>query len=172
MTLFDVTDPAMERYATLSSDGVYRYTLHRIWDHERPELVWVMLNPSTADSFVDDPTMRRCIGFSRGWDYGSLVVVNLFALRATDPTALNTFAPNDPIGPLNNDYVLGATADKDVVCAWGASVPQYWRHRPAGLVELMRQRGARLHHLGLTKSHQPRHPLYLASDTPLTRWER
>lgn len=170
MTLFDVLEPDMERYATLSDDGRYRYTLHRVWDHDAPQIAWLMLNPSTADALTDDPTIRRCIGFSRSWGYGSLVVVNLFALRATDPVALNSFAPNDPIGPLNNDYLFAAASQGEIVCAWGASVPQYWRHRPAGVVQILRERGAILYHLGLTKSGQPRHPLYLAADTPRTGW--
>jgi hypothetical protein len=168
VTLFDA-DPVW-RDAIISDCGRYRYRLSRVWDECDPVLVWVMVNPSTADALTDDPTIRRCISFARDWGYGGIVVVNLFALRATDPAALNTFAPNDPIGPLNNDHLLEAVAGEDVVCAWGASIPDYWRHRPRGVVELMRQHGAHLHHLGLTKSGQPRHPLYLAGNTERTEW--
>lgn len=168
MTVFDV-DP-IHRDAIISDCGRYRYRLERIWDESLPVLVWVMLNPSTADASIDDPTIRRCISFAKAWGYGGIVVVNLFALRATNPKALNIFAPDDPIGPLNNDHILEAVAGGDVICAWGASVPEYWRHRPAGVVQIMREHGARLHHLGLTKDRHPRHPLYLAGDTKPTRW--
>jgi len=61
--------------------GDYRYHLWRTWDETRPRLLWVMLNPSTADGETDDPTVRRCIGFSKGWGYGSIEIVNLFAYR-------------------------------------------------------------------------------------------
>lgn len=166
MTLFDV-DP-VERDALLSDDGHYRYTLTRVWDHSLPVVVWVMLNPSIADALLDDPTIGRCVSFAKAWGYGGIVVVNLFACRATEPADIGTFI--DPIGPDNDRHLFAATAGCDVVAAWGASVPHYWRHRPAAVAELLRQRGARLFHLGLTKDGHPRHPLYLRGDTQPTRW--
>jgi hypothetical protein len=166
VTLFDVDD--MERHALISECEHYRYTLTRIWDRSRPVLVWTMLNPSKADGLIDDPTIGRCIAFAKAWGYGGIVVVNLFAWRATDPTELE--ATLDAIGPENDRHLLAAVADQDVIAAWGASVPHYWRHRPAAVLELMRQHGARLHHLGLTKDGHPRHPLYLRGDTQPTRW--
>src|SRR5687767_7200334 len=75
------------RGAVISDDQRYRYQLVRGWSGE-PPIVWVMLNPSTADGTQDDHTIRKIVQFSRNWGYGSLTVVNLFALRATKPTAL------------------------------------------------------------------------------------
>ena len=52
--------------AELSGDRYYRYSLWRQWD-EGPSVLWIMLNPSTADVYVDDPTIRRCVGFAKAW---------------------------------------------------------------------------------------------------------
>lgn len=85
----------MEKYACI--DGDYRYILGRKWDEKKPQVTFVMLNPSTADAQQDDPTLGKCIKFATSWDYGSLEVVNLFAYRATKPCELRKVS--DPIGP-------------------------------------------------------------------------
>lgn len=87
--------------AGMSECGCYRYWLARCWDAELPKLVWLMLNPSSADAETDDPTIRRCIGFARTWGYGGIGVVNLFALRATDPRDI-----------ADESAVLGAMGDE------------------------------------------------------------
>lgn len=108
----------MNRSAFLSECGVYRYELTRTWgDGDR--LLWIMLNPSTADADLDDPTIRRVIGFSRGFGYSGAIVANLFALRSTDPKALRTHP--DPVGPANNAMLAQlARRSPFAVCAWGA----------------------------------------------------
>lgn len=171
MTLFDV-EPAvtdyMIRWAELSDDGLYRWLLGRIWDSALPVLVLIMLNPSTADGKIDDPTIRRCIGFARDNGYGAIIVLNIFAWRATNPDALTGVV--DPVGRLNDALIITETDGRDVLCAWGASVPTYWRHRPPALVAILRELGRELHHLGLTQDGSPRHPLYVRADTPITKW--
>jgi hypothetical protein len=148
--------------ATFSADRRYRYRLWRRWDQSRPVVAFVMLNPSTADACRDDPTIRRCAAFARRWGYGGIEVVNLFALRATDPRALDT--ADDPIGPNNDRYVRRAlAAARTLVLAWGARGVTGDRATSAGrLVSLRRSRC-----LGLTRSGEPRHPLYLKSDARL-----
>jgi hypothetical protein len=84
-----------DRGATLSDCGRYRYRLWRRWA-DGPTVLFVMLNPSTADADVDDPTIRRCIGFARSWGAGALEVVNLYAWRATQPAELK--AAVGPVG--------------------------------------------------------------------------
>ena len=81
-TLFpDLPIGGIERSADLSPCGNYRYSLRRLWDEKRPGVLWVMLNPSTADANADDPTVRRCMGYARSWGCGSIEVVNLCAWR-------------------------------------------------------------------------------------------
>ncbi len=96
----------------------YRYWLRRSWDTTLPQCAFIGLNPSTADADTDDPTLRRCVDFAKQWGCGSLLLVNLFALRATDPRALTTVP--DPIGPRANIWLRRAKHEsKLLVAAWG-----------------------------------------------------
>lgn len=159
--------------ATFSPCRTYRYLLSRHWgfgafsfgsDEPGPTLAWVMLNPSTADALEDDPTIRRCMGFAKAWGYAGITVVNLFAVRSTDPAVLHRHP--DPVGP-DNDDVLRLLVEEggltDFVAAWGAH-PTVER-RAAQVVGMLRVAGARFDCLGLTKDGHPRHPLYVAGST-------
>jgi hypothetical protein len=142
--------------AAFSRDRRYRYRLWRRWDRSRPPVAFCMLNPSTADARRDDPTIRRCIGFARDWGYGGIEVVNIFALRATDPRDLRS--ARDPVGPRNDAFILRAAAGSPVVIAWG--VHGALRDRASATLKLFGAR-SRLLALGRTRSGAPRHPLYL-----------
>lgn len=146
-----------ESSAVFSPCGRYRYVLRRIWARTRPPAVIVGLNPSTADAEKEDPTVRRCVQFARSWDYGGLVVVNLFAYRATFPADL--FAAEAPIGPENDRFLAHSQEGAGVVvAAWGNHGT--YRERAASVMERLH----RPHYLRLNKSGQPAHPLYLPSD--------
>lgn len=156
-----------ERDATISRCGLYRYGLGRAWNPFGHGVCYVMLNPSTADATLDDPTIRRCIGFARTLGFGWLSVVNLFALRATNPDELKRHP--DPVGPDNDEAILReADAATTIVCAWGAH--PIGRLRAAKVRELLEPRPLRA--LGVTKYGHPRHPLYLKGDSTLIRWPR
>jgi hypothetical protein len=170
--------------AVLSEDGRYRYRLDRTW-HSGGRVLFVMLNPSTADATVDDPTIRRCIGFAKAWACGALTVVNLYAWRATKPCDLN--GAQEPVGEFGpygegrrrenrNDVVIReAAAECGLrVIAWGSSPgPLQWRAtRVVELLDETRWQGQRrkLYCLGETKAGHPRHPLYIPGDTQLVPW--
>lgn len=137
---------------------LYRYLLTRIWDPAVRPVVFVMLNPSTADAFEDDPTIRRCISFAKREQAGGLVVVNLFGLCSTDPRAL-LYDP-DPVGRYNDAFVRQATGQSDmVICAWGAAGVTGDRGRE--VTRALTARRVALQCLGRTSTGQPRHPLYL-----------
>lgn len=157
----------MSRGAVLSDCGTYRYELTRRWNCTQGRVGWVMLNPSTADSEVDDPTIRRCVAFARAWGYGGIVVRNLFALRATDPRELRSHP--EPVGQFNDQYLKRCSDDALTVAAWGAYGGL--NDRAAAAVAVLRFYGTNLHHLGLTKGGHPRHPLYLPASATPTRWE-
>ncbi|QYK43438.1 MAG: DUF1643 domain-containing protein [Paracoccaceae bacterium] len=131
-------------------------------------MVLVMLNPSVADAARDDPTIARGIARARGLGFGRLVVVNLFGLVSPDPAALRR--ATDPVGSGNDAALEMATAGAGlVICAWGNHGAL--AGRAARVTERLRARGVALHHLGLTRSGQPRHPLYVAGRVAPQRWE-
>jgi hypothetical protein len=153
----------MRSSAIFSECRQYRYLLTRTWNSESATIVFIGLNPSTADETADDPTVRRCVGFARKWGYGGLVLINLFAFRSTDPKRLNDVA--DPVGP-QNDTTIRRCCDRSscVVAAWGAQGTLMERDRR--VLELLSEPLC----LGVTKSGSPRHPLYLAASTRLRRF--
>lgn len=169
MSLFDLLGDACPPAPTarFSPCGVYRYRLTREIAGGIGACTFVMLNPSTATAEVDDPTIRRCIGFARSWGFGRLVVVNLFALRSTDPAALSAHA--EPIGPDNDAAIVEASLEATrVICAWGAHGSL--RGRDAHVARLLLDRDVPLHALAVTKYGAPGHPLYLPKDARPARW--
>lgn len=166
MTLF----PMSTSNATFSECERYRYSLRRHWDHDKPAVCFAMLNPSTADAFKDDPTIRRCIGFAKAWGAGGLVVVNLFALRATNPDELYSHAspvaaPSEEhpfYGDRNTAEIIMHSDGLRLVAAWGTHGNLRGRAR-----QVMDALGAkrRVECLGVTKDGHPRHPLYVAAAT-------
>lgn len=157
--------PFYEKHATLSPCGQYRYTLIRQWG-DGPRCCFIMLNPSTADAQEDDPTIRRCLGFARHWRFGSLIVVNLFAYRATDRNALARVP--DPVGPDNDRHIQRAAVGSGrVVCAWGTWGSLFDRQR---IVAEALAWGP-LHCLRTTGGGFPQHPLYCLSDTRPVLWQ-
>jgi hypothetical protein len=126
----------------MSPCGLYRYELWRYWAPGRL-VAWIMLNPSTADATADDPTLRRCIDFSKAWGCGGLMVVNLFGLRATDPQELRR--AEDPVGPMNDHFLWGRCMEADlVVAAWGGHGKLFGRR--AEIQAQARARGLALHY--------------------------
>ncbi|MFP7672077.1 DUF1643 domain-containing protein [Marivita sp. S0852] len=144
----------------------FRYGLSRIWDAGLPSVLFIMLNPSTADEFRNDPTVARCETRARRMGYGAMMIANIFAFRATKPTDLK--AAKDPNGPLNDDILAHcAQTAQMTIAAWGAHGDHLGRGRSMAL-----RLPDQLYHLGLTKQGHPRHPLYVSFDTPPNAWPR
>ena len=130
--------------------------------------VFVMLNPSMADGAIDDPTIRKCVGFARRWSYERLEVVNLFAYRATQPRDLLTLPPNvDPVGPDNSEHFDDLIERAGIiVCAWGAHGAHLGQDETAHGWLRDKPRYALL----LTKDGHPGHPLRVPYATDLRRF--
>ncbi len=143
--------------AIYSPCGVYRYRLWRAWGESGRTIVWIMLNPSTADHLGNnDPTIERCERRSAAWGFDCMEVVNLFALRSPDPKALRRTP--DPVGPENDRHIVEAVRGANqIIAAWGRHGA--YRSR-AEAVHALLAPGA-FHCLGITRSGEPAHPLYL-----------
>jgi hypothetical protein len=154
----------MQNGAIFSECGAYRYHLWRNW-REGDRICWLMLNPSTADAKENDPTITKCLGFSKRWGYGGLDVVNLYGYRSTDPGRLRE--ATDPVGP-RNDRIIEQVARSVslVICAWGAN----GRTRANSITRRLRMLGIELHHIGLTAKGHPYHPLMVPYNQPLSVW--
>lgn len=147
--------------ASFSLDRQYRFTLTRdLPDGDGKYVAFIMLNPSTATETVDDPTIRRCKAYASAWGASRLIILNLFALRATNPAAL--YKAKDPFGSGNTETVVAEAREADlVVCAWG----NHGRYGGAGneMLRKLRQAGIEPFCLAITKEGEPGHPLYLRS---------
>lgn len=160
----------MIRSAQVSECGHFRYRLDRHWHRGYGNVCWVMLNPSTADASVDDATIRKCIGFTKRWGAGGIVVVNLWPWRATDPKDLKRLVASPPVPwfPFKNAGAIREAVEgsDEVVVAWGAHAnrvnPDWTSHIAWKLRSMCRPMC-----LGVTKDDSPRHPLMLAYSTPL-----
>ena len=145
----------------------YRYTLTRTWDPCGARALFIMLNPSTATEVQNDPTVERCERRARALGFGAFRVTNIFAFRATDPRDMRRAA--DPVGPENDAAILESVPWADrIVCAWGT----HGAHLDRGpeVEALLRETGAPLHHLGLSKAGHPKHPLYIGYATQPQLW--
>ncbi|MGI6657815.1 MAG: DUF1643 domain-containing protein [Dethiobacteraceae bacterium] len=137
----------------------------RCWNTNRPKATFVLLNPSTADETENDPTVSRCVRYAVNWGYGSLYVVNIFALRSTDPRQL--YLAEDPIGPENDKYIYKVASESDlIVLAFG----NHGAYLNRGQTVISLLSGLTLHHLIKTKEGFPGHPLYLKKDLKPILW--
>lgn len=160
--------PSVNKSAVISACEKYRYRLKRVWNDKLSTCYWIMLNPSTADAYEDDPTIRKCMSIAKMCGYGAIDVRNLFAFRATNPKEL--LKVKFPDGP-NNDVWLDDLTLKDVVviAAWGTKGTL--NNRGKEVCKLFHSARKTLYCLGTTKNKQPKHPLYVPSYTPLIPFE-
>lgn len=155
--------PYLQARAEISQCGQYRYALWRSWQPGERTMLFVGLNPSTADGHRDDPTLRRCVGFAKRLGFGTLVIGNLFAYRSANPGDLSNV--DDPVGP-DNEYWLARllTAADMVLVGWGSAPIADLRSRE--VLSATEQ----VFCLGYTAGGAPRHPLYLPADSQLMRF--
>lgn len=152
--------------AYFDDERIYRYALSRVWDVKKPMMLFIGLNPSTADENALDPTLRRVIGFAMREGCGGLWMGNAFAFRATNPK--NMMFAADPVGPDNDSWLLDMARWCSLhVVGWGTH--GNFKGRDMRVRHLLS--GFKLECLGVTKAGLPKHPLYLASAAPLQTFQ-
>lgn len=149
--------------AIISQCQKYRYELGRDFvENANNPAIFCMLNPSTADAMLDDPTIRRCIQFAKDNGYDSLKVVNLYAYRSPTPKSL--WLTEDPVGCENDEYLKNLfTSNKKIICAWGGNAKM---NRVIEVYNMLSELGVEMYCLGTTKAGMPKHPLYIKGDQP------
>lgn len=171
MKVLSRTDLAgMTCTATFSDDEAYRLELIWRWS-SAPLLTAWMLNPSTATHEVLDPTVYGLVQRAKAWGYGGVRIINLFALRATDPKVM--LAHPEPIGRDNDAIISRALREAfdegaPVICAWG----KHGRHRGREAVALAmaEEIGLPLYAFKLNADGTPQHPLYIAREVRPIVW--
>lgn len=162
------------RAATFSACGRYRWWLLRVWEPALPGLLFIGLNPSSADHSHDDATLRRLLGFASSWGYGSLEVLNLFSRRSASPALLRRC--HDPVGAETDSWIRGRVCHHAITSGPGAVLWLGWGNGGArkgrdrqvlawlqGITRMSPEPGCqalRLASIGLTAAGHPRHPLY------------
>ena len=146
----------MKKSAVISKCHRYRYELHREWDEKKGKVLFIMLNPSTADGVENDLTTTRCINFAKKWGYGGIMIGNIYPFRAKRPKDLKKWFNKHSYGDsivTNVDHVHEMAQKADmIVCAWGCN---YKDGMPYWVDEL-----GDLHYLELCDDGiTPKHPL-------------
>lgn len=149
----------------------WRYSHEVQWADDGPMVAFLLFNPSTADETTLDPTLRKCRGFAQRWGYSRMVILNLFAIRGTDPRT--PAKVHDPVGPMNDYYILqNLKGARELICAWGCGQhfkTEAMKRRPLRILSEVRERwddhSLPIRCLGLREDKHPRHPLMLSYDT-------
>lgn len=143
---------------TVDINGKYRYSLHRMWDFNKESILWFLLNPSTANESVFDPTLIRCQNYSKKWGYGGFRVINVFSLRSPDFNYVKNYS-GDIVG-VQNDKLIRKECElaSKIIVGWGNNV---WRYigRLKSLDKILYH--FNLYALKVTNRGYPSHPLYL-----------
>jgi len=134
----------------------YRYLLSRSWQQGAGRVVFIGLNPSTADAVNDDPTIKRCVDYAARWGFAHMDMVNLFSFRATQPELL--MAAKNPVGPCNDSWLDKSIARSDLAIACWGNHGSYLNRS-----SLINDRYPQLLCLKTTARSQPAHPLYLSA---------
>lgn len=154
--------------AYVSKDRLYRYTLSRVWDKNGPMVLWIMLNPSTADGKQDDRTIRKIGKFSEGFGFGGMWVGNLFAYRSKDPDKLKRLVKIvNVVGPDNDGHLNGmAMICKKIIFGWGGNAKDI---NPARAIKIMGM-FPKAYALSLNSDNSPGHPLFIKGTAKLIRY--
>lgn len=170
-----VTTTTVKGYAKFGGENLeYRYLLGRIWDPEAVPLVWIMINPSTANAFRDDPTIRAVTAFTSAWGYGGFWVVNLFAYRTPEPEVLRLKATEgyDIVGSDNDTWIRKAVKQgSEPVAAWGRN-GRFYPARIRQVTDMLAQFRSPLRCIGTTRGGHPRHPLLAPAASTLQPWSQ
>jgi len=151
--------------AVLDKDRNYRFILWRFWS-DAPRMLFIGLNPSTANELNDDPTVRRLCGFAQSLGYGGLYACNLYSQITPYPKELLPETRNH--GANTPAIQMAEKLSVLTVCGWGDGIKNIPEGdlRAKAVFDLLSSPMC----WGLTASGNPRHPLYLKSEAELVEF--
>lgn len=151
------------------SNKRFRYALWRVWQPTSSKVLFIGLNPSTANDIKDDPTITRLIGFAKSWGFGGLFCGNLFSLVSANPDVLwYQSSLEQPMGPNDNAIKKMRELCVKVVVGWGND-GRFAGARPKEILALL---GEPVFCLKTTKLGEPSHPLYMPIESQLVPYVR
>jgi len=154
--------------ADFSKCEKYRYSLSRTWNSKLPSVLFIMMNPSTADIHVNDPTVAKCIRYAKSWGYGKLMVGNVCGYRATDKKML--LEVSDPVGPENHSSIVKMALEANLTVIAHGQLPKNLQKHAKIACDLLRNTRIELHYLKLSVDGTPCHPLYLKENLKPEKW--
>jgi hypothetical protein len=144
--------------------GLYRWWLFRCWAANLPLIIWIMMNPSTADHTKNDPTILKVIRYSTKWGFGAVLVLNIYAFRSSRPENLPQ-KMKEAVGLSNNWWIrtifaYAAKKNIPVICAWGV------KHKERGcqVRQMANDASLELQCLEVALNGEPKHPRFLSED--------
>lgn len=160
----------MIRSASMSGDGLYRYSLTRAWNFGNGRLTFILLHPRTPGHETDDRTIDRCIAFGMNLGYSRIEIIGLFAALEADTRKL--WRMSDPVGPENWDTWDKAFSvdDATFVAAWGSEANFLVECQVKAVRIKAMVRKKPLMCFGVNKGGIPRHPLTLKRGAQLVGW--
>lgn len=162
MTEIDLT---ILKGAIFSDDRKYRYALWRVWSKTNKPLLFIGLNPSTANEFQDDPTITRNTVRAFKAGFGGLLVANLYAYVSTQPNAL--LGDGDFVGEFTDDYLSQMiNLAGQTLCGWGSFKPV--KNRAPKVLSMIKEPYC----LGINGDGHPKHPLYIGYSVPMAKYQK
>ena len=152
--------PMMDSEAGISSDKLFRWWLYRCWDPSKPIVIFVMMNPSTADHRKNDATISKIIRYAIRWGYGGVLVLNIYAIRSRDQSKIKGRVGSRNDWWLSTVFSFAKRKRIKIVCAWGI------KHKDRGdsVRAIAAVAQVKLWCLRSSKNGEPCHPLYLPGD--------
>lgn len=145
-----------DKQAEISDDQLYRFLLTREWDSNKGKVMWIMLNPSTADAMNDDPTIKKCVSYADKWGYGSIAVVNTNPFRSPNPKEMRGHSLPVDVWVQNHAVIERESANADMIVAGWGNDAEF-----EALKFFVNRFGNRLFALQVNNTAHPAHPLYL-----------
>jgi len=156
--------------ACFSENRTHRFSLSRIWDESKPNVGFLLLNPSIADEYKLDPTLKRCKSFAEQYGFGGMCITNTFSLVSTNPEGLLNFNIESDESLINKNHIKSLCEKMPIILGFGTNIKKYHYDKVISMFKEILQ-GKEIYTLKITKDGLPSHPLYLPGNSTLINYD-